>query len=231
MIARKPAGGRRDRNPTARRQSRRRPAAVSDDRPGGRRRRRAGEEPLVAEAISASTTSPRSICAWPGSSRPRKCPRPRSCSSSRCRWAATSSGTVFAGIKSAYEPASLVGRLVICVANLAPRQMKFGIAKAWSSPPGPAGRRSICSAPTAARCRGSGCTEAPGTRRWPNDSAGTGLSDTASTRALGGALRLASTGRSSPSSSPAISTGDMLRRGSSSAGSGSSVSWRPSAAI
>ena len=37
--------------------------------------------------------------------------------------------TVFAGIKAAYEPESLVGRLVICVANLAPRQMTFGISE------------------------------------------------------------------------------------------------------
>ena len=37
--------------------------------------------------------------------------------------------TVFAGIKSAYEPTALVGRLVICVANLAPRQMTFGISE------------------------------------------------------------------------------------------------------
>jgi methionyl-tRNA synthetase len=37
--------------------------------------------------------------------------------------------TVFAGIKSAYEPGTLVGRLVICVANLAPRQMTFGISE------------------------------------------------------------------------------------------------------
>ncbi len=37
--------------------------------------------------------------------------------------------TVFAGIKSAYEPAQLVGRLVVCVANLAPRQMTFGVSE------------------------------------------------------------------------------------------------------
>ena len=36
---------------------------------------------------------------------------------------------VFAGIKSAYEPDELVGRLVIMVANLAPRKMKFGISE------------------------------------------------------------------------------------------------------
>jgi len=37
--------------------------------------------------------------------------------------------TVFAGIKSAYEPASLVGRLVVFVSNLAPRKMKFGLSE------------------------------------------------------------------------------------------------------
>ncbi len=37
--------------------------------------------------------------------------------------------TVFAGIKKAYKPEDLVGRLVICVANLAPRQMKFGLSE------------------------------------------------------------------------------------------------------
>jgi methionyl-tRNA synthetase len=37
--------------------------------------------------------------------------------------------TVFAGIKTAYEPGQLVGRLVICVANLAPRQMQFGVSE------------------------------------------------------------------------------------------------------
>jgi methionyl-tRNA synthetase len=37
--------------------------------------------------------------------------------------------TVFAGIKSAYEPAQLVGRLVVMVANLKPRQMKFGLSE------------------------------------------------------------------------------------------------------
>jgi methionyl-tRNA synthetase len=37
--------------------------------------------------------------------------------------------TVFAGIKGYYQPAELVGRLVLCVANLAPRQMKFGLSE------------------------------------------------------------------------------------------------------
>jgi methionyl-tRNA synthetase len=37
--------------------------------------------------------------------------------------------TVFAGIKEAYRPEELVGRLVVCVANLAPRKMKFGTSE------------------------------------------------------------------------------------------------------
>jgi methionyl-tRNA synthetase len=37
--------------------------------------------------------------------------------------------TVFAGIKSAYEPAALEGRLTVVVANLAPRKMKFGVSE------------------------------------------------------------------------------------------------------
>jgi methionyl-tRNA synthetase len=36
---------------------------------------------------------------------------------------------VFAGIKAAYQPQDLVGRLVIIVANLKPRQMKFGLSE------------------------------------------------------------------------------------------------------
>ncbi|MHB1816268.1 MAG: methionine--tRNA ligase subunit beta, partial [Steroidobacteraceae bacterium] len=37
--------------------------------------------------------------------------------------------TVFAGIKSAYDPAALAGRLTVLVANLAPRKMKFGLSE------------------------------------------------------------------------------------------------------
>ena len=37
--------------------------------------------------------------------------------------------TVFAGIKSAYRPEDLVGRLTPIVANLAPRKMKFGVSE------------------------------------------------------------------------------------------------------
>jgi methionyl-tRNA synthetase len=40
-----------------------------------------------------------------------------------------STRTVFAGIKSAYAPAQLEGRLAVVVANLAPRKMKFGVSE------------------------------------------------------------------------------------------------------
>ncbi|MFQ1064803.1 methionine--tRNA ligase [Bordetella trematum] len=36
---------------------------------------------------------------------------------------------VFSGIKSAYQPADLIGKLTVLVANLAPRKMKFGISE------------------------------------------------------------------------------------------------------
>ncbi|MGH8528022.1 MAG: methionine--tRNA ligase subunit beta, partial [Gammaproteobacteria bacterium] len=37
--------------------------------------------------------------------------------------------TVFAGIKSAYAPEQLIGRLTVVVANLAPRKMRFGVSE------------------------------------------------------------------------------------------------------
>jgi methionyl-tRNA synthetase len=39
------------------------------------------------------------------------------------------SRTVFAGIKSAYSPSALEGRLAVLVANLEPRKMKFGVSE------------------------------------------------------------------------------------------------------
>ena len=44
---------------------------------------------------------------------------------------------VFAGIKAAYKPEDLVGRLVVCVANLKPRQMKFGLSEGMVCAAGP----------------------------------------------------------------------------------------------
>ncbi|MFN6106901.1 MAG: methionine--tRNA ligase [Planctomycetaceae bacterium] len=47
---------------------------------------------------------------------------------------------VFAGIKGVYEPAALVGRLVILCANLAPRKMKFGLSEGMVLAAGPGGK-------------------------------------------------------------------------------------------
>ena len=47
--------------------------------------------------------------------------------------------SVFAGIKKAYKPEDLVGRLVICVANLQPRQMKFGLSEGMVAAAGSGG--------------------------------------------------------------------------------------------
>ncbi len=46
---------------------------------------------------------------------------------------------VFAGIKSAYEPEALVGRLTVMVANLKPRKMKFGMSEGMVLAAGPGG--------------------------------------------------------------------------------------------
>ncbi|MEO1496601.1 MAG: methionine--tRNA ligase [Planctomycetota bacterium] len=46
---------------------------------------------------------------------------------------------VFAGLKKAYEPEALVGRLVMYVCNLAPRKMKFGVSTGMVAASGPGG--------------------------------------------------------------------------------------------
>ena len=46
---------------------------------------------------------------------------------------------VFAGIKAAYQPEQLVGRLTVMVANLAPRKMKFGMSEGMVMAAGPGG--------------------------------------------------------------------------------------------
>ncbi|MFZ5600888.1 MAG: methionine--tRNA ligase [Pseudomonadota bacterium] len=47
---------------------------------------------------------------------------------------------VFAGIKSAYQPEDLVGKLTVMVANLAPRKMKFGMSEGMVLAAGPGGK-------------------------------------------------------------------------------------------
>lgn len=48
--------------------------------------------------------------------------------------------TVFAGIRSAYEPSDLEGRLTVMVANLAPRKMRFGVSEGMVLAAGPGGK-------------------------------------------------------------------------------------------
>ena len=48
--------------------------------------------------------------------------------------------SVFAGIKSAYKPEDLQGRLTVMVANLAPRKMKFGMSEGMVLAAGPGGK-------------------------------------------------------------------------------------------
>ncbi len=47
---------------------------------------------------------------------------------------------VFAGIRSAYDPKDLEGRLTVMVANLAPRKMKFGLSEGMVLAAGPGGK-------------------------------------------------------------------------------------------
>jgi methionyl-tRNA synthetase len=54
---------------------------------------------------------------------------------------------VFAGIKAAYDPESLVGRHVIVVANLAPRKMRFGVSEGMVLAAGPGGEDIFLLAP------------------------------------------------------------------------------------
>ena len=55
--------------------------------------------------------------------------------------------TIFAGIRSAYEPHQLVGRLTVVVANLAPRKMRFGTSEGMVLAAGPGGKDIFVLAP------------------------------------------------------------------------------------
>jgi methionyl-tRNA synthetase len=47
---------------------------------------------------------------------------------------------IFAGIRAAYDPAALVGRLIVVVANLEPRKMRFGTSEGMMLAAGPGGK-------------------------------------------------------------------------------------------
>jgi methionyl-tRNA synthetase len=48
--------------------------------------------------------------------------------------------TVLAGIANAYQPEVLVGKMVVCLANLKPRKMKFGLSEGMILASGPGGK-------------------------------------------------------------------------------------------
>ena len=52
----------------------------------------------------------------------------------------TGQRTVFAGIKAAYKPDDLIGRLTVMVANLKARKMKFGLSEGMVLAAGPGGK-------------------------------------------------------------------------------------------
>jgi methionyl-tRNA synthetase len=54
---------------------------------------------------------------------------------------------IFAGIRAAYDPAALVGRLIVVVANLEPRKMRFGTSEGMMLAAGPAARTSFVLSP------------------------------------------------------------------------------------
>ncbi|MEJ2416672.1 MAG: methionine--tRNA ligase subunit beta, partial [Exilibacterium sp.] len=55
--------------------------------------------------------------------------------------------SVFSGIKGAYQPADLEGRLTVMVANLKPRKMKFGLSEGMVLAAGPGGENIFLLAP------------------------------------------------------------------------------------
>ena len=57
--------------------------------------------------------------------------------------------TIFAGIRSAYAPEQLVGRLTLVLANLKPRKMRFGVSEGMVLAAGPGGKEIFLLSPDA----------------------------------------------------------------------------------
>ena len=57
--------------------------------------------------------------------------------------------TVFAGVRSAYTPEQLVGRLTVVLANLKPRKMRFGLSEGMVLAAGPGGKEIFLLSPDA----------------------------------------------------------------------------------
>jgi methionyl-tRNA synthetase len=54
---------------------------------------------------------------------------------------------IFAGIRAAYDPQTLVGRLIVVVANLEPRKMRFGTSEGMMLAAGPGGKEIFALSP------------------------------------------------------------------------------------
>ena len=54
---------------------------------------------------------------------------------------------IFAGIRAAYDPHTLVGRLIVVVANLEPRKMRFGTSEGMMLAAGPGGKEIFALSP------------------------------------------------------------------------------------
>jgi methionyl-tRNA synthetase len=56
---------------------------------------------------------------------------------------------IVAGLRAAYDPASLIGRLIVVVANLEPRKMRFGTSQGMMLAAGPGGKEIFALSPDA----------------------------------------------------------------------------------
>ena len=65
---------------------------------------------------------------------------------------------VFSGIKEAYAPEALIGRLTVVVANLAPRKMRFGVSEGMVLAAGPGGKEIFLLSPDSGAAPGMDVT-------------------------------------------------------------------------
>jgi methionyl-tRNA synthetase len=61
---------------------------------------------------------------------------------------------IFAGIRAAYDPAVLIGRMIVVVANLEPRKMRFGVSAGMMLAAGPGGAEIFVLSPDAGAAPG-----------------------------------------------------------------------------
>jgi methionyl-tRNA synthetase len=61
---------------------------------------------------------------------------------------------IFAGIRAAYDPAALIGRMIVVVANLEPRKMRFGVSAGMMLAAGPGGAEIFVLSPDAGAAPG-----------------------------------------------------------------------------